>query len=547
MRKRATLILILVASATFASLLEVGVARAQSIGGGAGSGSDGAVGRGDSPLDLFAARTRNVLCPSVAPLINGQCYDASGFSGAALASQALSSLSQSTTQTGNNSALGKLRERREQESTSCAAGFSRVGGECRPNEQPRREAQRPAERDKTAQEKPVQAKTARAEKSKPVAGGKGRVGPRVASRPGSGGKRRYAAEPLPSGALEPIGAGGSRWMLFGTPIPVSPDAKFGSWVEGYGDFERRTGGGDAYVLPGVNIGQAFIPIRVSAQSETTSYGFQMGFDLTTRGVFKPGDGLIAGVLLGASHSDFSLTTATVSSNFALVDNGSSRLQARFNGGSAGVYATYFDGPFSADFLAKTDVSNLSASFTDNIAFAPNYVDGEGTAYYGQARRILPYSASQSTNLFNVSLAGNLNYRLPLSTNLWLEPTAGAQYTTTLYDYSARLLGLADGDQVRVQGGARVGSTFLFASTPTTLTVTGLAYDDVLIAGGFVSVLAFNGGNFLAQSNENKLRGRGIVALNFDHGDGVASFVQGEVRGGSGLIGGGGKAGVRFSW
>ncbi|MBY6241270.1 autotransporter outer membrane beta-barrel domain-containing protein [Methylosinus sp. Sm6] len=557
MTKRMTLIHILVASAALASSLAVVTARAQEfggggdfVGGGAGDGSVGALGGGNNPeLEAFAARTHNVLCPSTAPLINGQCYDASGFSGAALASQALSSLSQSTTQSGNNSALGKLRERREQEAASCAAGFSRVGGECRPNEPQRREAQqRPVEQAKT---KTAQAKPARAEKGKRVAArDEGRLGPRLASRPaGLEGGRRYA--PTPAGtSIEPIGAGGaaaSRWMLYGTPIPLSPDARFGSWIEGYGDFERRTGGGDAYVLPGLNVGMTQIPIRVSAKSETTSYGFQMGFDLTSRGVLEPNDGLIAGVLLGAAHSDLALSTATVSSNLALVDNGSSRLRARFNGGSAGVYATYFDGPFSADFLAKADIFHLNASFTDNIAFAPNYIDGEGNIYYGAAARIVPYSASQSTNVKNVSLAANLNYRLPLTTNLWLEPTVGAQYTTTLYDNSAKLLGLADGEQVRVQGGGRVGTNFLVGSMPTTFTVTGLAYDDVLIAGGFVSVLAFNGGNFLAQSNEGKPRGRGIIALNFDHGDGIASYVQGEVRGGSGLIGGGGKAGVRFSW
>jgi hypothetical protein len=559
MANRATLTLTLVASATLAGYFETGAARAQEIGGGAGDGSVGAVDR-DPDLAAFAERTRNVLCPSNAPLINGQCYDASGFSGAALASQALSSLSQSTTQTSNNSALGKLRERREQEATSCAAGFSRVGGECQPNEPQRREAQqqRPAERakptrDKTDQGKPTQAKTSRekAAQQKLAQGKPAEKGKRVAAteqprRLGAKGEPRYASAP----SIAPVGAdgaAGSRWMLFGTPIPVSPDARFGSWVEGFGDFERRTGAGDAYVVTGVNVGTPTLPIRVSAKSETTTYGFQMGFDLTSRGVFTANDGLIAGVLIGASHSDLSLSTVAASSNLALLDNGSSRLQARYNGGSAGVYATYFNGPFSADFLAKADISSLNASFTDNIAFAPNFIDGDGNIFYGVVQRVVPYSASRSTIVKNVSLAGNLNYRLPLTTNLWVEPTVGAQYTTTLYDNSAKLLGLADGEQVRLQGGARVGTNFLFASTPTTFTVTGLAYDDVLVAGGFVSVLAFNGGNLLAQSNEGKVRGRGILALNFDHGDGIASFVQGEVRGGSNLIGGGGKAGVRFSW
>jgi hypothetical protein len=539
MRKSTTPILILMASATLATLAEAGAARAQSIGGGGGSAGEGPGGGYITP-EAYFPRTSNVLCPGVAPLYNGQCQDASGFSGAALASQALSSLSQSTTQASNNSALGKIRERREQEATSCAAGFSRVGGECRRDAPPPREAQR--------REPPP-----RAEKGKRVAAGKGKGKARVAEAEPAGpriGKRYRPSAAVEIGAAEPaggLGTGGGRWTLFGTPIPIAPDSRFGAWVEAYGDFERRTGSTPAYVLTGPLVAQPFVPIRVSAESETSSYGVQMGFDLTTRGVLTPGDGLITGLLIGAAHSDLALKTQSTSSDFGLVDNGSSRLDARFNGGSVGVYATYFDGPLSADFLAKADIFNLTASFTDVIAFAPNFVDGEGTPFYGPARRLFPYSSSASAPVIDVSLAGNVNYRLPLIAQMWIEPTFGVQYTTTMYDSSGVKLGLADGEQVRVQGGARVGSPLQLYSTPVTLTVTGLVYDDVLVAGGFVSTLAFNGANVLAKANEGKPRGRGIVALNFDHGEGISSFIQGEVRGGSGLIGGGGKAGVRFSW
>ena len=36
-------------------------------------------------------------------------------------------------------------------------------------------------------------------------------------------------------------------------------------------------------------------------------------------------------------------------------------------------------------------------------------------------------------------------------------------------------------------------------------------------------------------------------MNFDFGQGISSFIQGEVRGGQGLFGAGGKAGVRVQW
>ena len=40
---------------------------------------------------------------------------------------------------------------------------------------------------------------------------------------------------------------------------------------------------------------------------------------------------------------------------------------------------------------------------------------------------------------------------------------------------------------------------------------------------------------------------GIVALNLDYGNGVSSFIQGDVYGGDHLIGAGGKAGIRLQW
>src|ERR1019366_8641376 len=123
-----------------------------------------------------------------------------------------------------------------------------------------------------------------------------------------------------------------------------------------------------------------------------------------------------------------------------------------------------------------------------------------------------------------------------------------QYTNSSYGSNAANLGLADGNLVMVQGGARFGTTALINNRVLmTTTLTGLAYDDVLVAGGFIPAAAFNGQNLLVQADQGKVRGRGVLAFNFDCGQGVTSFVQGEVRGGSGLFGAGGKAGVRYVW
>ncbi len=64
-------------------------------------------------------------------LKNGVCTnDLAGFSGAALASQALSGLAQTTTQATTRSTENTIVDRRERERQRCPEGMSRVNGNC---------------------------------------------------------------------------------------------------------------------------------------------------------------------------------------------------------------------------------------------------------------------------------------------------------------------------------------------------------------------------------------------------------------------------------
>jgi hypothetical protein len=72
------------------------------------------------------------------------------------------------------------------------------------------------------------------------------------------------------------------------------------------------------------------------------------------------------------------------------------------------------------------------------------------------------------------------------------------------------------------------------------------YDNVTVSGGFIQNVAF-GNAALIVNDEGKLRGQGILAFNLDYGNGVSLFAQGDVRGGEGLFGIGGKGGVRWQW
>jgi hypothetical protein len=476
-------------------------------------------------------RAQAAFCPFGFTLQNGSCIRESdgAFSGAALASQALSELSETTTQETTKNTANAVSTRREQEEQRCAEGFSRVDGVCQPITPPVRVKEAavvlqpgppPSPRLKGAK-KPKGAAMRREEEQMPA--------PKIARRERAEARLRpVAVAPPPAMVCKdqpcaPIPA----------PVPIEPAILFGTWTQVYGDYERRNATGIGTTL------LATVPIMNSVVSRSGTVGFLAGADLTSRALFFGNDGLIVGVLAGYLSSDLTLNTSSLSSDITAVANGFGRLTANLSGPTAGLYATYFNGGFSTDFTLRVDALRLNESFNDLLGFN---VGG------GVTPNPFPSAGGGSVGLLNGTVAGNLNYRFALYPNFWIEPTVGAQYTNSSYGSNAADLGLADGNLVMVQGGARFGTTALINNRVLmTTTLTGLAYDDVLVAGGFIPAAAFNGQNLLVQADQGKVRGRGILALNFDCGQGITSFVQGEVRGGSGLFGAGGKAGVRYQW
>jgi len=231
-----------------------------------------------------------------------------------------------------------------------------------------------------------------------------------------------------------------------------------------------------------------------------------------------------------------IPTAGVTSSAAGVvpATGVSQLRATVSGPTVGGYATYFNAGFSTDVTVKFDFLTVNETFNDLLATTI------------QTNPFVAFAGAGSVNLLNSTVVGNLNYRFDLYPNLWVEPTVGVQYTNSSYGSGAAQLGLADGNLVRVQGGARFGtSTLLSNGVLMTPTLTGLAYNDVVVQGGVLPAFAFQGNNLLAQSDQGFMRGQGILTLNFDFGNGMSSFVQGDVYGGAHLFGAGGRAGIRW--
>ena len=309
------------------------------------------------------------------------------------------------------------------------------------------------------------------------------------------------------------------------------------------------------VTPPPGVATQQVGLNLDVHSQTGTVGFLAGADVTARGVLYGNDGVIAGGMAGYVSSNLTVQTSAVPntpvSGCAGNCNGVSHTFTKLTGPSAGLYATYFNGGFSTDVSLKVDALSLNQNFDNWLTlFAPGGSVNDGIFSLGPNaavdRQALVVNGG-STHLLNTTVAGNVNYRFDLQNNMWIEPTAGVQYTNSTYASDAAQLGLADGSLVMIQGGARFGSNFYWNNVRLTTIVTGLAYDDVLVKGGFIAGAGFLGNNLLAQADQGQLRGRGILALNFDFGQGVSSFVQGEVRGGKGLFGAGGRAGVRYQW
>jgi hypothetical protein len=258
------------------------------------------------------------------------------------------------------------------------------------------------------------------------------------------------------------------------------------WGQGFGDVEWRN----------ANIG----PIDLGRTTSTV--GGIGGADVTITSIFSAADAFVFGVLGG-------YTSARVRNN-----DGSS---ATINGPGVGLYSIYVNGGFSSDVTFKADFFDLNRT----AAFVPDL----------------------GLHLDNYTTALNLNYKFDVGT-WWIEPTVGASYTATVWDGASRALGFEDGRTWRVQGGARVGTSYDWNGVKVEPTFTGLAYSDVEVRGGTVAQAA---GALVIPTDEGKVFGQGIAKLNFIWTDNFSSYVEGEVRGREGVLGAAGRAGLRYAF
>src|SRR5262249_47638200 len=179
--------------------------------------------------------------------------------------------------------------------------------------------------------------------------------------------------------------------------------------------------------------------------------------LTSSGLYSASDGFIAGVTAGYTWSEVKLNTVptdvtSTSLNPTKGGTGGRNPRATPSGPPGGGHATYFNAGFSSDVTVKFDFLTLDETFNDLLA----------TTLVTTTPFVF-FTGAGSVNLLNSTVVGNLNYRFYLYPNFWIEPTVGAAYTNSSYGSGAAQLGLADGNLVRVQGGARFGTSTLLSN------------------------------------------------------------------------------------
>lgn len=300
--------------------------------------------------------------------------------------------------------------------------------------------------------------------------------------------------------------------------PVAPGyvgPTYAVWTQGFGDWEKR----DENTSGLSPLGD---PAAISFERKMTTWGILGGADVT----FHNGPAVwVLGVFTAYTSSDVKFkgsaigSTASANVSFSTVD-------ATISGPSVGAYASFASGPWSADLTLKVDFFDIDQSFFEAFPVSGQTATG-----------------SASVDQTNFIIAGNLNYRVPLSATHWWEPTAGFRYTNVSFGSNAAVLGLDDGSVFRLQGGVRFGWEQYWSTSRVVTTLTGLLYSDVSVDGLVLNTGGFVG-NAVLPSDEGKVRVQGILAFNFDHGTNITSFVAVDVRGGEDLIGAGGRVGFR---
>jgi len=480
------------------------------------------------------------VCAIAATMGAGSAFAqfANGCGGTAAASATGGAPSISASEISTSQALELIRQRRVQVAEVCPVGLVNVGGTCQPIQTVSASATPPpatpaAQQQAIAAAPPAAAATAQASKAGPA---------QPAGKPKAAAPKQAAVateKPAAVSAPEP-----SAYRSLKDDFVQEPPSRItGAWAETFVDLERHAN---------INGGQGPSPTRTQR-----TVGALAGVDWSVRTGGGVPQGQLFGLFAGYQHihshfSDASFTgdvfpIAGGGAGFRTIDVAGA--EQTLQGGSVGLYTSFFLAGLSGDLTYKADFFDLDRSglsrervFSNGCGggFVPMTLPGGGTA--------LSRSLDASTRLTDHTIALNGNYRLELGNGWWMEPTAGVRFTYSDFDNDASALGLADGRVLRIQGGLRFGTaTVVSGGHYWTTTLTGLLYSDVLIDGYVANSFVPGLPATVANADEGKLRALGMVQTRLLLSSGLSYYGQLELRGGEDMIGGGGRVGIRYEW
>jgi Autotransporter beta-domain len=273
--------------------------------------------------------------------------------------------------------------------------------------------------------------------------------------------------------------------------PAPADPVWGTWVQGLGDTERDSALSSA-----------------DTTHSSNTYSAQAGLDRTQRNVLSADDALVLGIV--------SSWTSTRTG----FENSSTKLD--LVGPGVGLYSEYVRGGFSSDVTAKFDFLNLTEEFA---GLAPNL----------------------SNKILNAGVSGNAQYKFMGTNNSFLEPTAGFSLTHTSFGSGADAIGLTDAYTLRLQTGARIGTTWdLGPETSLDANLKALVYGNAIAqgtsvagTGPFVSVIT--------PSDTGLVRGELDPELCFNLPRDYSLTFSGQYRFGRDLSGGSAAINLRKQW
>ena len=185
-----------------------------------------------------------------------------------------------------------------------------------------------------------------------------------------------------------------------------------------------------------------------------------------------------------------------------------------------MYSTYVKGGFSADLTPKVDFLQMLQDFA---GVAPN----------------------ASVGITNASVSGNVQYKVTWTGNNFVEPTAGFSFTRTIFGSGAAALDLEDSSTLRLQAGARVGTTWQVSGISIDASLKALVYGDVIAQGTSITASAF--GAAIAPTDQGLVRGELDPQLSFNLANGYSVTLAGNVHFGEAVLGGSASLNLRKQW